>query len=202
MVKSIDKKKKESYQLQLLLFRYYKLITAVLIMLIVVGGYYLILRPKYEQVGVGGSYNLSAVKAEVNKRQDYLNNLNELINDYQKISQADVGRIKNVLPADKDVAGLFVQLQEIAEKNNLLLASVNINETPEAITAQDAKSQIKQISVNLGLVNPAVNSYQKIKNFLSDLELNLRLFDISSVYFTPGDKTFSVNLVTYYLGQN
>ena len=158
--------------------------------------------PKYEQVGVGGSYNLSAVKAEVNKRQDYLNNLNELINDYQKISQADVGRIKNVLPADKDVAGLFVQLQEIAEKNNLLLASVNINETPEAITAQDAKSQIKQISVNLGLVNPAVNSYQKIKNFLSDLELNLRLFDISAVYFTPGDKTFSVNLVTYYLGQN
>ena len=106
------------------------------------------------------------------------------------------------MPADKDVAGLFVQLQEIAEKNNLLLASVNINETPEAITAQDAKSQIKQISVNLGLVNPAVNSYQKIKNFLSDLELNLRLFDISAVYFTPGDKTFSVNLVTYYLGQN
>ncbi|OGY42859.1 MAG: hypothetical protein A2729_03015 [Candidatus Buchananbacteria bacterium RIFCSPHIGHO2_01_FULL_39_14] len=194
--------KNNNLALRLIFLRYQRPFSFAVVILVLLLSYFLILAPKYEQVGVGGSYNLSAVKAEVNKRQDYLNNLNELINDYQKISQADVGRIKNVLPADKDVAGLFVQLQEIAEKNNLLLASVNINETPEAITAQDAKSQIKQISVNLGLVNPAVNSYQKIKNFLSDLELNLRLFDISAVYFTPGDKTFSVNLVTYYLGQN
>ena len=116
MDKSIDKKKKESYQLQLLLFRYYKLITAVLIMLIVVGGYYLILRPKYEQVGLGGQYNLETLEKERAKRQAYLQNLKELIANYQKVNQADTDKLKKILPAEKDIPGLFVQLQALTEK--------------------------------------------------------------------------------------
>src|SRR3989344_5558031 len=95
MDKSIDKKKKENYQLQLLLFRYYKLITAVLIMLIVVGGYYFVLRPKYEQVGLGGQYSLETLEKERAKRQVYLQNLKELIANYQKVNQADTDKLRS-----------------------------------------------------------------------------------------------------------
>ena len=198
MDKSIDKKKKENYQLQLLLFRYYKLITAVLIMLIVVGGYYLILRPKYEQVGLGGQYNLETLEKERAKRQAYLQNLKELIANYQKVNQADIDKLKKILPAEKDIPGLFVQLQALTEKYNLLLAGININEAPAEGQENKTPGEIKRLNVSLNLIGLGGDPYAEVKEFLSGLEYNLRLFDINAVYFSPDSPVYSVNLFTYY----
>ena len=194
-----SRKKSQNIQLQIIFVRYYKIFIIIGAALILLLSYFFILKPKYEQVGIGGNYNLKAVKDEVNKREIFLKDLSELTNHYQQINANDLARINQALPQGKDVAGLLVQLQNLAENNGLLLASVSVNDPTEAMAGKDGKSDIQQLSVNLSLIGSQNNVYRQLKGFLNSLETNLRLFDVSAVYFTPGSPAFSVNLITYYL---
>ena len=78
-----------------------------------------------------------------------------------------------------------------------MLAGVTINEIPEDETA----AQLQKLTVNVELIGTLGNSYPEVKNFLSDLEKNLRIFDVNAVYFSPDSNTYSVNLFTYYYPQ-
>ncbi|MDD2807449.1 MAG: hypothetical protein PHW95_02950 [Patescibacteria group bacterium] len=183
--------------LNLALAKYYKIGTAAIIVSLVLSSFFLVLKPKYEEVGVGGQYNLDTLKSELAKRQKYLSDIEALTNNYRNIGQGEVARLHEVLPPAKDVAGLFVQFQSLAEKNNLLLAGVNINEVPEVIKIGSGKS-INKLSITVNLVGNNNGSYSEIKNFLASLEDNIRLFDVSAVYFSPGSPNYSVSMFTYY----
>ena len=195
-------KKSQNIQLKIIFVRYYKIFIIIGAALILFFSYFFILKPKYEQVGIGGNYNLKAVKEEVNKREIFLKDLAELISRYQQINTNDLSRINQALPQGKDIAGLLVQLQNLAENNGLLLASVSVSDPTEPMAGKNGKAEIQQLSVNLSLIGSQNNIYRQLKEFLDSLETNLRLFDVSAVYFTPGSPAFSVNLTTYYLNEN
>ena len=195
-------KKSQNIQLKIIFVRYYKIFIIIGAALILFFSYFFILKPKYEQVGIGGNYNLKAVKEEVNKREIFLKDLAELISRYQQINTNDLSRINQALPQGKDIAGLLVQLQNLAENNGLLLASVSVSDPTEPMAGKNGKAEIQQLSVNLSLIGSQNNIYRQLKEFLDSLETNLRLFDVSAVYFTPGSPAFSVNLITYYLNSS
>ncbi|MFA6215883.1 MAG: type 4a pilus biogenesis protein PilO [Patescibacteria group bacterium] len=192
--------KKKNLQLQLVVIKYYKSITFIFVGLILFLGYYFILEPKYNEVGVGGKYNLSTMQEELNKRKAYLDNLRKLNNNYQNINQTEIEKLKQILPSDQDIPGLFVQLQSLAEESGLLLAGVSINEVPEAkkIAKGSSEAVIKKLNVSLNLISTGKGSYEEVKIFLTALEDNLRLFDVNSVYFAPDSANYSINLFTYY----
>lgn len=217
-----EKQQKEKINFKVLFSRFYQMITIGLAVIILVVGGYFILLPKYRQVSANSLQVSAALKKEESKRIDYLKNLKELISNHKKINQQEVGKLKTLLPANKDLPGLFVQLQGLAEENNFLLSSVNINEMPdgsgtkaekikieeEGTTAASASGQkkavsgaIKKLSVNINLVGNKVTGYEAFKSFLSALEQNLRLFDIEAIYFTPQSPKYSLTLFTYYLPQ-
>jgi len=198
MVKTKPDQKNKNLQFKILLSRYYKIITVVLVIAIVALGYYYILEPKYQQVGVGGAYNLDNLKNELAQKQKYLEDLKKLEASYQKVSQEKSEKLEKILPKDKDISGLFVQLQALAEEQGLFLDSVSINEVPEAIKGNQAADKIKKLGVSLNLTGSANSGYGEIKDFLSLLEYNLRLFDVNAVYFSPDSPNYSINLFTYY----
>jgi hypothetical protein len=215
MAISQDKLKSNLSPMKLAFLRYHKLLTLFLAIVLLVFSYYFILAPKYQQVGGGGRYNLDTLKEELEKRQSYLKDLQTLISSQRQISQTDLERLAVILPDQKDIAGLFIQLQQLAQNNNLLLASVNINEIAEVkppvksskTSKKDEKplpptNEPKKLDINLNLLGPTRVSYSEIKNFLADLENHLRLFDVNAVYFTPDLAAWSVNLYTYYLSQD
>ena len=193
-----EQKSKKNLHLMLAIIRYYRLVTFILIVVIVALSYHFILEPKYRQVGSGGKFSLAALKQEVVKRQEHLNDLKRLIANYQNISQTDIDRLKKILPKGKDIPGLFVQFQALAEENNLLLASVSINETPETLIAKETAGTISKLDISLDLVGAGGSDYEGIKEFLASLENNLRLFDVNAVYFNPDSTVYSVDLFTYY----
>lgn len=198
---AIKKTKKEKKRLlSAVIARYYKIFIIILLIFIISFSYYFILKPKYEQVGIGGKYNLETLKKELKKRQGYLKNLKELNGNYRKISKKEIDKLGKVLPKEKDIAGIFVQLEELTLKNDFLLTSININEIPSSIESNnDEALTINKLSITLNLVSTGSNSYNNLKLFLADLEDNLRLFDINAVYFSPGSTLYSVSLFTYYL---
>lgn len=197
---NIDKGKK-NLQLKLAVAKYYKLITAVLVIALLALSYYFILEPEYRKLREGGEYNLETLKSDLAQRKKYLEGLKTLIANYQKINQADVEKLKQILPEEKDIAGLFIQLQALAEKNNLLLAGVSINDSAEDKGTSSKIGKIKRLSLSLNLVGGKgkEGDYNKIKEFLASLESNLRLFDVDAVFFSPDSPAYSVNIFTYYL---
>ena len=105
---TIGKKTEKNRQFKLVLLRYHKWLTFLVVVLIIVASYYFILEPKYQQVGIGGSYNTETLMEEVNKRENYLRQLEELKQNYQRVNQAQIAKLEKILPGQKDIAGLFV----------------------------------------------------------------------------------------------
>ena len=125
----------------------------------------------------------------------------------------------SILPREKDIPGLFVQMQEIAKKNNFLLGSIAFSDAEfsldakgekENVNAQnnenaDAQNSAQSISgikeMNVSFIISGGN-YDNLKSFLSDIEKNLRLFDIYDINFgSTKEGPYSMNLRTYYLSQ-
>ena len=107
-------KRPSKNQWQLVILRYSKIITLLLIVLIFAGSYFFVLEPKYQQVGIGGQYNVDTLTTELEKRKNYVTEVKALIANYQQLGQNDIAKLEQILPQKKDIPGLFVQLEEIA----------------------------------------------------------------------------------------
>ena len=189
------KSKKKKLDFSQLLSRYYKIITIVLVIAVFVLGYYLVV-PKYQEISLGGTYSLGTIDQEKESRQNYLADLKELVQNYNQISQADVEKLKQILPEQKDIPNLFIQLQALVEDNGFVLSSIDISEGNTGIVkGESATPGIQKLNINLSLIG---RDYEALKEFLQSLEYNLRLYDVNAVYFSPGLDTYSVNLFTYY----
>lgn len=198
-INTIEKRKRRNLQLKIVFIKYNKAITLFLVIIILVFSYYFILKPKYEQVGGSGSYNLSNGKEDYVKRKSYLLDLKKLVTNYRQISQQDLNKLKEILPDQEDTASLFVQFQALAIENNFLLAGVTINEVPEKEkSSKKLPSEIKKLNITLELVGDQKQGYLQLKEFLSSLERNLRLFDVNSIYFSPDSANYSINIFAYY----
>lgn len=185
---------KSSLHLKLIFARFYKTIFGLLILIIMGAGYYFILAPKYHEAGQASRTKLTLAQTELEKRKQYYADLQQLVANYQKISPAEIQKLKLILPQGKDIPGLLVQFQALATKNNLLLSSLNFNDA----TGDNDKAKIKTISISVELFGGSQNSYTEIKNFISSIETNLRLFDVDSVFFSPDSANYSLTIFTYY----
>lgn len=199
-----EENKSKKYLAKLAFLRYYKLIILAAVVAIFGLSYYFVLQPQYEEIKSGGQYNLETIKNDLAAKNSYRQNLKTMIENYRKLNENETEKINVILPSEKDMAGLFVQFQALAQNNNLLLAGVSINQSAESKSSINATStfslgSIKKLNVTLNLMGTQKSDYNEIKDFLSAIENNLRIFDIDAVYFNPDSSGYSINLVTYYL---
>ncbi len=195
MDKSQEKQKEDREKDRLktvkFLSRYHKALTVVLVIIIFAIGYY-VLAPKFQEI-ISQRTDLKNLTKDKQARESYLADLEKLVANYQKINKSDVENLDQILPTQKDIPGLFVQLQALAQENGFTLATVNLEEEP-SITSREEK--IRKININLNLVG---GDYQSLKKFLEAVEYNLRLFDVDAVYFSPDSNNYSISLFTYYI---
>ena len=195
-VEDAKNNKKKGLDFSKILSRYYKMITLVLVTSVFVLGYYLLV-PKYQEISLGGEYSLDTLEQEKSSRQNYLKDLKKIIENYNQISQEDIDKLKQILPEQKDIPNLFIQLQALVEDNGFILSSVDISEGNAGVAKGNNSNGavIQRLNINLDLVG---RDYIALKEFLQSLEYNLRLYDVNAVYFVPGSDTYSINLFTYY----
>ncbi|MFH0873492.1 MAG: hypothetical protein V1846_01480 [Candidatus Komeilibacteria bacterium] len=151
--------------------------------------------------------------------QEKLLKLNEEYTALRQSRQQDINRVSAVIPTEPDYASLFVQADVLVRANGLKLKGIDITkpvETPvserRTPTAQKAQQpaeklievlpkNVRSLQLTIG-VGPG--DYTQIKNLLSALESNLRLYDVQSVAFDPADAKsgvfpgFQIILKTYY----
>jgi hypothetical protein len=114
-----------------------------------------------------------------------------LINSYKSGSSGQQN-VSLAIPQGQDVAGALAQVEGIAQNDNVSLTSLGIGAptlggAPSPATAGGAGSASQAVkplgSFTLNLSGSA--SYENLKNFLDQIETNIRIFDLQSLSLGP-----------------
>ena len=141
--------------------------------------------------------NLETLRSKQIGESNYLKDQTAIIKQaqsaiaaYQNEAQG-AGNVALAMPSGQDIAGALAQVQGIALNNGIALGSIAI--TPPAIQLQasgvaaangSSSSLLKPLG-NFTLKITGAGSYESFKNFLSELETNIRIFDVKDVSLQP-----------------
>ncbi len=161
-------------------------------------------------LGAGSYYfykiNVEAVESLIKNQQEVLRQRQKELSELKsiKVSYEDLEdsskRILEILPDQKDLPSIFVQLEALAHSHNLFLGTIDIaGDTAFEDEEQNLNSsKLHKLNINLSLTG---GDYFTLKEFLLDVEKNLRLLDIKSIVFTPESNTYNLIINTYYFGE-
>ncbi len=201
---------KKPAQTKELFMRHYRLAAFLSVVLILGLGYFLLLGPKYQELKSGGQFNLKSKQIELKTLERQLADLKALKQNLADLAGQDLSKLRFILPAERDLPGLLVQLEKIASENDFILLSVGLSSAsgPARLdSARPAKGAVednyglKKLNLSLAL---AGGNYPDLLRLLDAFEYNLRLMDVASINFTPvqtssSQSSYSLNLITYYL---
>jgi Tfp pilus assembly protein PilO len=193
--------------------RYYRYLSLILILVIIIIGYFSLLLPQYRKLKDTGIFENKEAENMLAEREQYLADLREMRQAYDELEIRAWRSLDNILPAEDEIYLLFAQMEVFARDNNLILTSININDgsIDAAATGQSVANKaidpsnvsvkpadnIRTVSLSLNLTG--INSYENFKQFLDSIENNVRILDLRSLAYSPGNNTYTVTLTTYYL---
>lgn len=132
-----------------------------------------------------------------------------LIAKYNSIPKADLDNLKTLLPDSVNNIRLIIQINSLANKNGLsILRNVEYQTDQEKATTTTPEAVRKPYG-EFTISFQTVGQYKNFLAFLSDLEQNLRLVDVTEVQFSTNElgsqsgtsMTYKVTLKTYWLKQ-
>lgn len=178
--------------------KFYRLILIVTIVVLIIvcsGGIWLIYEGTIRKVETKVADN-QALLAEKEQSLSKLKSVKVSVENLEESAQ----KILAVLPAEKDLPNVFVQLEALAFKNNLFLRTVDIASPEEGVTDEGEGKRLKLNKLVITL-NVAGGDYFTLKNFLADIEKNLRLLDIKALSYLPQNNSYNLVINTYYFGE-
>lgn len=233
----------------LLVNRYLMIIIGLIILVILVAGYFFLLKPKIDSINISETRTTVTEERRLNNER-LLVRMQELEAEYYDIinnRQEDLNILKKMVPADSQVAEIFLMSDLLAKKYDFQLVKIDINtnepartetspavvddlsqETGEATEVKTpqaepntlgdllAASDIKTATVKFAISKEVEKDsavlgaeiYDDFKDYLADLENNIRLMDIQAIIFDainaePGldgakTYTFNLDLIVYY----
>lgn len=176
--------------------RMLSILSAILFLIGAIFVYSSLIKPAYD-----GILNLRAKESSLSQTFNSYNSLNKkfqnLFAEYQNLS--DLGnQLSMILPLKFDTAYVSGQISGLATKNNLTLQTLNIKQL--AIKPSEIK-----FAKGLGVLKidaKIIGSYEKIKNFLNELENNIMIADITDFKIENQsggqDLMFTISINAYY----
>ncbi len=186
------------------------LIAPIILILASVGLFFGYIDPNYkgstdQTVGDYPSYNIVSLKQELeNFREIDANSKNiiskrdELVAKKNRITEDQVGRLEKMVPSNIDNIRLIIEIGKIAQGKGLTIRNVTVG----SARSSDSIGQDNSLYGTLPLTFSVNASYNNFLSFLSDLENNLRIIDVSNITFNSsenGQYDFNVSLNTYWL---
>ncbi|MFA5184038.1 MAG: hypothetical protein WC456_00765 [Patescibacteria group bacterium] len=198
---------KNKNALNLFLRNYFPALIAAALVLFLGLAYFFFLGPKF-------SAAQASIRANLDSEQRlYLNSLKKLASYrsieelYRKIDAKDLQRFNGVLPDNYVPERLFGEIEEMVAQGGWLIGSLTISAPGEdragdTVEGEVAAPDLVSAGQNLGLYNINLSiasiDYAGLKKLLKIFENNLRLFDVTTVNFSPGDDSAEIVLSTYY----
>ena len=89
------------------------------------------------------------------------------------------------MPSGEDVAGALAQIEGIATNNGITIGSIAVTAPALQVKTGTASTTLMKPLGSFTFNLSAAGSYENFKNFLSEIETNIRIFDVKSVSFQP-----------------
>jgi len=140
------------------------------------------------------------------------------LNTYQNEAQG-AANVNLAMPSGQDIAGALAQIQGIATNNNIDITGVTVTapeiQVKRTGTSSSSTSPLKPLG-SFAFKLTGSGSYESVKNFLSEIETNVRIFDVETFSLQPmavaaasGSKTassrdafnYAITVDTYYQTQ-
>jgi len=197
---------KNKNSVNLFLNEYFQIIIVASLILFLALAYFIVLGPRF-------SIAQEAIRSNIESDKNlYANNLRKLesyraINEvYKKMNPEDLRRFNTVLPDTYVPERLFGEIEEIVSRGGWLVGGLKIMESGEASGGAEgaalATSSLFVLPENVSQYNLELKvtaiDYPGFQNLLRILESNLRLFDVTSVEFSPSNASAKIILTTYY----
>lgn len=109
----------------------------------------------------------------------------------ESLSDADIAKLNKILPDSRDLENLIINTENIINKSGVEIKSLAIN---EVLQDKNKNSKINKVEV---ILNIGTNDVEIVKSILNDIEKNIRLQDVASIYIQQSDNTL-INITTYY----
>ncbi len=186
----------------------FKFLVVLIFLVLFLSGYYFLIKPeRSESQSLAIELNNLTSDKELSLQQ--LKATRETITAYENISSYDREKINQILPDGPDEANFYVNLESLiqlsgATLNNLTLQTQEMKtKKPLLKNKGESVEPISKIGENIGFIDLTFDladmSYGKLKNLLNLVENNIRLLDIVSLSFAPGDSgTLNLGLHSYY----
>ena len=179
---------------------YYKYLAIATSALVIIISFFLLLFPQYQKIKNEGLLEHQEAILALEDRQQYLENVKQMKVKYEVLNYRAWQSLDIILPQKDDIYLLFAQMESFAKENNLILSSININDssaTAQPVADTTAPKEIQEVSVVVNV--SGIESYEDFKTFLDRLERNIRILDIDSISYSPDATAYTLTMTTYYL---
>jgi hypothetical protein len=181
-------------------------LVALVILLVFAVGIYFFIYPKYQEIQAIPSDN-EAAQNTLNERMAYYKKLdNTRSNSSYFLSEEDMQKANFMFPDKPDIEEMYGYVESIMTRNGFLLPSLSISDgSSNAIPYQkEGKSlspppELGVISLSFGVSGL---DYNEMKEFLVQIQNDLRIFDIIGLSYSPSGKNLDLKLQTYYRLKN
>ncbi|MFZ2803740.1 MAG: hypothetical protein WA001_00805 [Patescibacteria group bacterium] len=170
-----------------------------------VGASFFVLRPQLDAIKQTNAQTTAQLE-NIARQRAYLSSLQQSVAAAQTIPATTLDEVNRSLPDDIDVPSLLVQFGGAAASNNvridsLTFSSIQAASTPApSATGAGSKPALDPNvrAVTIDVVVHAFN-YFDVKRFLSDIETNVRMMDVTAITASGSGSqlSYSLELQTY-----
>jgi len=181
-------------------YKFFNLIVVITAILIFIIGFLYILRPKYNNIVKGIQLTIEERENDKVVMERYITRLQSYQESYNSISSNNKEAINKMMPEEYDQEELFAYMDNLAKHIGLTLNAVSINDNKKkrnALALEEGNARaIQEIEVSLDFSGV---DYRTLKQVLAAFENSLRLIDVRTIAFSPGDNSLAGELTTYYI---
>lgn len=172
-----------------------------------------LVQPEYQNTEASRSQQLGEQNLLISQTA-LVQTVQTTLNTYQNETQ-NTSNIGLAMPSGEDVAGALTQIEGIAENNGIVMTSIAVSPPQVQVkTGATSTTTMKPLG-SFTLTVTASGSYESFKNFLSELETNIRIFDVKNISLRPSAAaavagkaapspdmfTYAITVATYYQTQ-
>jgi len=154
---------------------------------------------------------VDAYEETIEQYRNFIDELRDLEEERDAVTVGNKARLNQMLPAEIDIPQLLVNLENIAEENNLLFGNIS---AAEELT-ESRSNRVNALATNAptsieGLVSQSITfevigTYAQFKNFLRQIESSLTLMEFTSINLSGSSSRFqqySLTVEVYSLPNN
>lgn len=171
-----------------------KTLTPILSIILAAAIFFFFARPLFAEIESVQS-ETNEYREAVEKATEFNNFLQSLITKQNSFSTTKLNRLETLVPEEIDEVRALVDLEALAQRNNMFFGNVEVAKTEEKDTREDdestkgsasvSRSDFKTIDVTFG----TIGTYEQFREFLKELETSLVRMEVMGIDFstTEGD---------------